>query len=143
MGFSTRPPRLGGLSSWKYLWVEKLILQLLFQGNFYLYYRLNVLLIVLLNLLLLGFFLEIILYGKQNIVYLTQDSKASVTSTVFLESKKIISAGACDGALKYWDLRKTYNAKKDPVAMHTIPFPGSGSRGRIINIIKKFFKRNP
>ncbi|XP_066931067.1 denticleless protein homolog [Clytia hemisphaerica] len=57
------------------------------------------------------------------------DAKASVTSAIFLGSKTVISAGACDGVIKQWDLRKSYaNIKGEPVPIHTVPFPGSGPR---------------
>lgn len=57
------------------------------------------------------------------------DSKASVTSAIFLGSKTVISSGACDGTLKLWDLRKTYTSQKgDPIPLHAISFPGGSSR---------------
>lgn len=57
------------------------------------------------------------------------DSKQSVTSVVFQDSKTIISSGACDGTLKYWDVRKSYSTHKtEPIAFHVIPFPGKGPR---------------
>ena len=58
-----------------------------------------------------------------------QYSKQSVTSIVFQDSYTVISSGACDGALKFWDLRRNYtNHKANPVAFHVIQYPGRGNR---------------
>ena len=53
----------------------------------------------------------------------------SVTAVLFQGGEKLISAGAMDGSIKIWDLRKTYtNLKADPVPFHTFPYPGQGVR---------------
>ena len=56
------------------------------------------------------------------------DKKQSVTTAVFLNDTQIISSGANDGALKYWDIRKNHNTKGDPKPHHAINFAGSGPR---------------
>ncbi|EDO44039.1 predicted protein, partial [Nematostella vectensis] len=57
------------------------------------------------------------------------DSQQSVTAVVFHGDDLLISAGAMDGNLKMWDLRKYYTmAKQDPVPYHMFPYPGKGPR---------------
>lgn len=53
----------------------------------------------------------------------------SVTAVLFQGGEKLISAGAMDGSIKIWDLRKTYtNLKADPLPFHTFPYPEQGVR---------------
>ncbi|PFX29367.1 Denticleless protein-like [Stylophora pistillata] len=59
----------------------------------------------------------------------TNSGQQSVTAVLFQGGEKLISAGAMDGSIKIWDLRKTYtNLKADPVPFHTFPYPGQGVR---------------
>lgn len=60
---------------------------------------------------------------------LQNSSQQSVTAVLFQGGEKLISAGAVDGKIKIWDLRKTYtNLKNDPVPFHIFPYPGQGVR---------------
>lgn len=58
------------------------------------------------------------------------DSKQSVTAVVFQDNYTIVSSGACDGAIKFWDIRRHYNNnnKSNPVAFHTMRYPDKGPR---------------
>ncbi|XP_075060321.1 denticleless protein homolog isoform X2 [Mixophyes fleayi] len=57
------------------------------------------------------------------------DSQQSVTVVVFQDEHTIISAGAVDGVIKIWDLRKNYTAyRQDPMPAKSFPYPGSSAR---------------
>ncbi|KAM8945423.1 denticleless protein homolog [Pelodytes ibericus] len=57
------------------------------------------------------------------------DSQQSVTVVLFQDEHTIISAGAVDGIVKVWDLRKNYTAyRQDPVPAKLFPYPGSSMR---------------
>ncbi|XP_075719409.1 denticleless protein homolog [Rhinoderma darwinii] len=57
------------------------------------------------------------------------DSQQSVTVVVFQDEHTIISAGAVDGVIKMWDLRKNYTAyRQDPIPAKCFPYPGSNTR---------------
>ena len=61
--------------------------------------------------------------------FFSQDSQQSVTSVVFQDENTIISAGAVDGKIKVWDLRKNYSTSRgEPQPYHVFPYPGSGTR---------------
>ena len=58
-----------------------------------------------------------------------QVAPQSVTAVLFQGDNMLISAGAVDGNIKIWDLRKSYTTlKQDPVAYHIFPYPGNGTR---------------
>ncbi|XP_063774318.1 denticleless protein homolog [Pseudophryne corroboree] len=57
------------------------------------------------------------------------DSQQSVTVVVFQDEHTIISAGAVDGVIKMWDLRKNYTAyRQDPMPAKSFPYPGCSTR---------------
>ncbi|OCT77607.1 denticleless protein homolog A [Xenopus laevis] len=57
------------------------------------------------------------------------DSQQSVTVVIFQDEYTIISAGAVDGVVKIWDLRKNYSAyRQDPVPVKHFPYPGNSTR---------------
>uniref|UniRef100_A0A8C5MMJ3 Denticleless E3 ubiquitin n=1 Tax=Leptobrachium leishanense TaxID=445787 RepID=A0A8C5MMJ3_9ANUR len=57
------------------------------------------------------------------------DSQQSVTVVIFQDEHTVISAGAVDGIIKVWDLRKNYSTyKQDPVPAKLFPYPGSSTR---------------
>ncbi|XP_018410422.1 PREDICTED: denticleless protein homolog [Nanorana parkeri] len=57
------------------------------------------------------------------------DSQQSVTVVIFQDEHTIISAGAVDGIIKMWDLRKNYTAyRQDPISAKSFPYPGSSTR---------------
>ncbi|XP_031562015.1 denticleless protein homolog B-like [Actinia tenebrosa] len=57
------------------------------------------------------------------------DSQQSVTAVLFQDENKLISAGAMDGNIKIWDLRKNYsNLRCDPMPCHVFPYPGNEPR---------------
>uniref|UniRef100_A0A8C4QJL2 Denticleless E3 ubiquitin protein ligase homolog (Drosophila) n=2 Tax=Eptatretus burgeri TaxID=7764 RepID=A0A8C4QJL2_EPTBU len=57
------------------------------------------------------------------------DSQQSVTAVIFQDERTLISAGAVDGVVKMWDLRKYYSTSRcEPVPMHSFPYAGSSSR---------------
>ncbi|XP_073484511.1 denticleless protein homolog [Aquarana catesbeiana] len=57
------------------------------------------------------------------------DSQQSVTVVLFQDEHTIISAGAVDGIIKMWDLRKNYTAyRQDPIPAKAFPYPGSSTR---------------
>ncbi|XP_070576856.1 denticleless protein homolog [Ptychodera flava] len=58
------------------------------------------------------------------------DSQQSVTAIIFQDEHSLISAGAMDGAIKIWDLRKNYNRNKAPTPRHVFPYAGSSIRKR-------------
>ncbi|XP_028398798.1 denticleless protein homolog B-like isoform X3 [Dendronephthya gigantea] len=59
----------------------------------------------------------------------TQDSQQSVTSVIFQDLNTIISAGAVDGNIKVWDIRKNYSIIRTELQpYHVFPYPGSASR---------------
>ncbi|XP_078001283.1 denticleless protein homolog [Glandiceps talaboti] len=60
----------------------------------------------------------------------SNDSQHSVTAVVFQDEYTLISAGAMDGAIKMWDLRKNYNRVKEPVPKHVFPYAGCSTRKR-------------
>ncbi|XP_075123224.1 denticleless protein homolog [Leptodactylus fuscus] len=57
------------------------------------------------------------------------DSQQSVTVVVFQDEHTLISAGAVDGVIKMWDLRKNYTTyRQDPIPAKSLPYPGSSTR---------------
>ncbi|XP_043931012.1 denticleless protein homolog [Protopterus annectens] len=57
------------------------------------------------------------------------DFQQSVTVVLFQDEHTLVSAGAVDGVIKFWDLRKTYAAcKQDPVPSKCYQYPGTSSR---------------
>ncbi|XP_053314665.1 denticleless protein homolog [Spea bombifrons] len=57
------------------------------------------------------------------------DSQQSVTVVIFQDEHTLISAGAVDGFVKMWDLRKNYTAyRQDPIAVKVFPYPGNSTR---------------
>ncbi|XP_039593884.1 denticleless protein homolog [Polypterus senegalus] len=56
-------------------------------------------------------------------------SQQSVTAVLMRDEHSLLSAGAVDGVLKLWDLRKNYTAHlQDPVPLQSYPYPGSSLR---------------
>ena len=52
-----------------------------------------------------------------------------MTSVIFQDINTVISAGAVDGNIKVWDLRKNYSTiRAEPLPYHAFPYPGSGTR---------------
>nr|XP_033794203.1 denticleless protein homolog [Geotrypetes seraphini] len=57
------------------------------------------------------------------------DSQQSVTVVLFQDEHTLISAGAVDGVVKVWDLRKNYSScRQEPVPMKAFPYPGASTR---------------
>uniref|UniRef100_A0A8C3WB44 Denticleless protein homolog n=1 Tax=Catagonus wagneri TaxID=51154 RepID=A0A8C3WB44_9CETA len=57
------------------------------------------------------------------------DSQQSVTVVLFQDENTLVSAGAVDGVIKIWDLRKNYTAyRQEPIASKCFPYPGSSTR---------------
>ncbi|OCT79388.1 hypothetical protein XELAEV_18026201mg [Xenopus laevis] len=57
------------------------------------------------------------------------DSQQSVTVVIFQDEYTVISAGAVDGVVKIWDLRKNYSTyRQDPVPVKLFPYPGNSTR---------------
>ncbi|KAM4692717.1 denticleless protein homolog [Discoglossus pictus] len=57
------------------------------------------------------------------------DSQQSVTVVIFQDEHTVISAGAVDGIVKMWDLRKNYTSyRQDPVPVKMFPYAGSSTR---------------
>ncbi|KAK3751474.1 hypothetical protein QZH41_009185 [Actinostola sp. cb2023] len=57
------------------------------------------------------------------------DSQQSVPAIIFQDDNKLISAGAMDGNIKVWDLRKTYTTLRcEPMYYHLFPYPGNEPR---------------
>ncbi|XP_029966209.1 denticleless protein homolog [Salarias fasciatus] len=60
------------------------------------------------------------------------DTQQSVTVVLFRDEHTLVSAGAVDGVIKMWDLRKNYTAHcQDPVPLQMYPYPGSCMRTRL------------
>ncbi|XP_068199048.1 denticleless protein homolog [Antennarius striatus] len=60
------------------------------------------------------------------------DTQQSVTVVLFQDQHTLISAGAVDGVIKMWDLRKNYSAhRQSPAPLQTYPYPGSCMRMRL------------
>lgn len=60
----------------------------------------------------------------------------SVTGLVFQDQHTLISCGAGDGSIKFWDLRKTYRTyKREPTPKYVIPYAGSTTRNGFSNLI--------
>ncbi|XP_069116303.1 denticleless protein homolog [Argopecten irradians] len=58
-----------------------------------------------------------------------RDSQQSVTVVTFQLDTTLVSAGAVDGCVKFWDLRKTYSQMSStPESRHTIPYSGTSQR---------------
>ncbi|XP_013408542.1 denticleless protein homolog [Lingula anatina] len=58
-----------------------------------------------------------------------QDSQQSVTSVLFQDENHLVSAGAVDGTVKVWDMRKNYSVlKMGAQPMHNFPYNGSSIR---------------
>ncbi|XP_067901929.1 denticleless protein homolog [Heterodontus francisci] len=59
------------------------------------------------------------------------DFQQSVTVVIFRDENTLISAGAVDGVIKVWDLRKNYTIHhQDPVPVQSFPYPGTSARKR-------------
>ncbi|CAH2254473.1 denticleless homolog [Pelobates cultripes] len=57
------------------------------------------------------------------------DFQQSVTVVIFQDEQTIISAGAVDGIVKVWDLRKNYTVyRQDPIPSKIFPYPGNSTR---------------
>ncbi|KFP21977.1 Denticleless protein, partial [Egretta garzetta] len=57
------------------------------------------------------------------------DFQQSVTVVLLQDEHTLISAGAVDGVIKVWDLRKNYAAyRQDPVPFKTFCYPGTSTR---------------
>ncbi|XP_041351581.1 denticleless protein homolog [Gigantopelta aegis] len=57
------------------------------------------------------------------------DCQQSVTSVVWQTENHLVSAGAVDGCIKVWDLRKTYSAvNNDPIPVTTFPYAGHSQK---------------
>ncbi|XP_072503993.1 denticleless protein homolog isoform X2 [Notamacropus eugenii] len=57
------------------------------------------------------------------------DFQQSVTVVLFQDEHTLVSAGAVDGVVKVWDLRKNYTAfRQEPLACKSFPYPGSSTR---------------
>nr|KAF6315977.1 denticleless E3 ubiquitin protein ligase-like protein [Pipistrellus kuhlii] len=57
------------------------------------------------------------------------DSQQSVTVVLFQDENTLVSAGAVDGIIKIWDLRKNYTAyRQEPIASKYFLYPGSSTR---------------
>ncbi|NXC28947.1 DTL protein, partial [Campylorhamphus procurvoides] len=57
------------------------------------------------------------------------DFQQSVTVVLFQDEHTLISAGAVDGVIKVWDLRKNYAAyRQDPVPFKAFCYPGTSTR---------------
>ncbi|XP_052056716.1 denticleless protein homolog isoform X1 [Apodemus sylvaticus] len=57
------------------------------------------------------------------------DSQQSVTVVLFQDENTLVSAGAVDGIIKVWDLRKNYTAyRQEPIASKCFLYPGTSTR---------------
>uniref|UniRef100_A0A8D0LA04 Denticleless E3 ubiquitin n=1 Tax=Sphenodon punctatus TaxID=8508 RepID=A0A8D0LA04_SPHPU len=57
------------------------------------------------------------------------DFQQSVTAVLLQDEHILISAGAVDGIIKVWDLRKSYSVyRQDPVAFKSFYYPGTSTR---------------
>ncbi|NXJ60382.1 DTL protein, partial [Rostratula benghalensis] len=57
------------------------------------------------------------------------DFQQSVTVVLLQDEHTLISAGAVDGVIKVWDLRKNYTAyRQDPVPFRSFCYPGTSTR---------------
>ncbi|XP_074078715.1 denticleless protein homolog isoform X2 [Macrotis lagotis] len=57
------------------------------------------------------------------------DFQQSVTVVLFQDEHTLVSAGAVDGVVKVWDLRKNYTTfRQEPMAYKSFPYPGSSTR---------------
>ncbi|XP_037351528.1 denticleless protein homolog isoform X1 [Talpa occidentalis] len=57
------------------------------------------------------------------------DFQQSVTVVLFQDENTLVSAGAVDGVIKIWDLRKNYTAyRQEPIATKFFLYPGSSTR---------------
>ncbi|XP_007426933.1 denticleless protein homolog [Python bivittatus] len=68
---------------------------------------------------------------KQNVKGLAPsvDFQQSVTVVILQDEHTLISAGAVDGVIKIWDLRKNYTAyRQEPVPARVFSYPGNSTR---------------
>ncbi|XP_004578722.2 denticleless protein homolog isoform X2 [Ochotona princeps] len=57
------------------------------------------------------------------------DFQQSVTVVLFQDENTLVSAGAVDGIIKVWDLRKNYTTyRQEPIASKSFLYPGSSTR---------------
>ncbi|XP_041491263.1 denticleless protein homolog isoform X1 [Microtus oregoni] len=56
------------------------------------------------------------------------DSQQSVTVVLFQDENTLVSAGAVDGIIKVWDLRKNYTNRQEPLASKSFLYPGTSTR---------------
>lgn len=60
---------------------------------------------------------------------LSVDFQQSVTVVLFQDENTLVSAGAVDGIIKVWDLRKNYTTyRQEPIASKSFLYPGSSTR---------------
>ncbi|KAM4814933.1 denticleless protein homolog isoform 4-T4 [Thomomys bottae] len=58
-----------------------------------------------------------------------KDYQQSVTVVLFQDENTLVSAGAVDGIIKVWDLRKNYTIyRQEPIASKSFLYPGSSTR---------------
>lgn len=61
-----------------------------------------------------------------------------MTSVIFQDYNTLISAGAMDGTVKVWDLRKNYsNLEKAPLPCQAFPCPQKSHRKHGENLVLK------
>ncbi|ESP02282.1 hypothetical protein LOTGIDRAFT_138584 [Lottia gigantea] len=66
---------------------------------------------------------------KKNRLGPALDSQQSVTVVTFQDENLLISAGAVDGFIKVWDLRKNYtNISTEPMSRYVFPYSGNCQR---------------
>ncbi|XP_050405041.1 denticleless protein homolog [Patella vulgata] len=65
---------------------------------------------------------------KRNRLGPALDSQQSVTVVSFQSDNLLISAGAVDGFVKVWDLRKNYTMSSEPIASYVFPYAGNCQR---------------
>ncbi|KAK3597123.1 hypothetical protein CHS0354_038042 [Potamilus streckersoni] len=53
-----------------------------------------------------------------------------ITSVIFQNDHLLASAGAVDGCIKMWDIRKIYTRKVEPEPVYFFPYPGTCKRNR-------------
>ncbi|KAG8123242.1 hypothetical protein E2320_018672, partial [Naja naja] len=67
--------------------------------------------------------------GKYFKINLKKDFQQSVTVVLLQDEHTLISAGAVDGVIKIWDLRKNYTVyRQEPVPSRVFSYPGNSTR---------------
>ncbi|CAG9762422.1 unnamed protein product [Ceutorhynchus assimilis] len=72
--------------------------------------------------------------NKKKITF-KMSSVKSVTGLVFQNSNTLISCGAGDGMIKFWDLRKHYSTNSKPRPSHLIPYSGKTAKNGFSNLL--------